>query len=102
MPDNIDFTPVLRALAMALVPFIQEAIGENVGGGDDDALTEDNFDPSNWGLMTENDFDPSDWNLLRSDEFDYSEFDLVTTDSLTEAVEEAVDEALTSLSITRD
>lgn len=93
---------LLRALAEALVPFIREALGEHVGGGDDDALTEDNFDPSNWGLMTENDFDPSDWNLMQSNEFDYSEFDLVTTDSLGTAVEEAVDEALSNLSITRD
>ena len=113
MPD-IDFTPVLRALAMALVPFVREALGdEGVAGLPTGVLTEDNFDPDDWclltdsnfsdqGLLTENDFDPSDWSLLRSDEFDYSEYDLVTTDSLTEAVEEAVDEALSKLSITRD
>lgn len=93
---------LLRALAEALVPFIREALGSDVADTANGVLTEDNFDPSNWGLMTENDFDPSDWNLLRSDEFDYSEFDLVTNDSLTEAVEEAVDEALSNLTITRD
>jgi hypothetical protein len=94
---------LLRALAEALVPFIREALGEHVGGdGDDDALTEDNFDPSNWGLLTENDFDPSDWSLMRSDEFDYSEYGLITNDDLSTAVEEAVDEALSNLTITRD
>ena len=113
MPD-IDFTPVLRALAMALVPFVREALGdEGVAGLPTGVLTEDNFDPDDWGLLTdsnfsdqglltEGDFDPADWSLMRSDEFDYSEYDLVTTDSLTEAVEEAVDEALSKLSITRD
>ncbi|MEO2161986.1 MAG: hypothetical protein ABGY29_05615 [bacterium] len=92
---------LLRALAEALVPFIRDALvtGEGPGVG---VLTEDNFDPSDHDLMTNSDFEPSDWNLLRSDEFDYSEWDLVTTDSLTEAVEEAVDEALSNLSITRD
>ena len=92
---------LLKALAEALVPFIRDALvtGE---GPSDGVLTEDNFDPSDWGLLTENDFEPSDWSLMRSDEFDYSEYDLVTTDSLTEAVNEVIDEALTSLSITRD
>ena len=113
MPD-IDFTHVLRALAMALVPFVREALGdEGVAGLPTGVLTEDNFDPDDWGLLTdsnfsdqglltEGDFDPADWSLMRSDEFDYSEYDLVTTASLTEAVEEAVDEALSKLSITRD
>lgn len=93
---------LLRALAEALVPFIREALGSDVADTANGVLTEDNFDPSDFGLVTEDDFDPSDWSLMRSDEFDSSEFDLVTTDDLATAVEEAVDEALSSLSITRD
>ena len=102
MPD-IDFTPVLRALAMALVPFVREALGdEGVAGLPTGVLTEDNFDPSDFDLMVESEFNPSDFNIMQSDDFDYSEYDLVTKDSLGTAVDEAVDEALSNLSITRD
>jgi hypothetical protein len=93
---------LLKALAEALVPFIREALGSEGLDPVTGVLTEDNFDPSDYDLMTNSDFEPSDWNLMQSDEFDYSEYDLVTTDSLGTAVEEAVDEALSNLSITRD
>jgi hypothetical protein len=93
---------LLKALAEALVPFIREALGSEGLDPVTGVLTEDNFDPSDFDLLTASDFEPSDWNLMQSDEFDYSEYDLVTTDSLGTAVEEAVDEALSDLSITRD
>ena len=93
---------LLKALAEALVPFIREALGSEGLDPVTGVLTEDNFDPSDFDLLTASDFEPSDWNLTQSDEFDYSEYDLVTTDSLGTAVEEAVDEALSDLSITRD
>ena len=102
MPDNIDLTGVLRAVAIALVPFITEALGSEGLDTMTGVLTEDNFDPSDFDLMVEAEFNPADFNIMQSDDFDYSEYDLVTKDSLGTAVDEAVDEALSNLSITRD
>jgi hypothetical protein len=108
---------LLKALAEALVPFIRDALGAEALDPVTGVLTEDTFDPSDFGLMTEDTFDPADWNLLRDDEFDPTAHGLVCEDDLGEwvreylednpagmtraDVEEAIDSAVANLSITR-